>query len=323
MEKFYFGAKPGRVAEINGREWLFFSGYDYLGMQHNLPFMKLIAEGMEKYGWIFPSSRISNTRLPVFTAFEKHIAEITGMEDAVVLSSGFLAGELATSLWKHDLLNLRPSHPAILHENRSTHPSCIAFDSVNIFRPEISVPTEAIIAQASQIIVDDSHGFGIIGKQGEGYSSYIPEAYRRKFLLCFSLSKAWSINAGAVCGPADIIRKLRSHPIYTAATPPSPALLFAAMHAQDIYLKQLLELRSHLRVFTAKIENIGIEYKEELPVFVLPDSTQEENLRKNEIIISSFAYPDPKGKKLNRVVINALHTDSDLAYLGEVLQREV
>lgn len=322
MEKFYFGGKPGRVAEINGREWLFFSGYDYLGMQNNLRFMRLIAEGMERYGWIFPSSRISNTRLPVFTAFEKHLAGITGMEDSIVLSSGFLAGELATSLWKHDLLNLRPSHPAILHEKQSTQPSCIAFDSVNIFKPEISAPSEELMARANQIIVDDSHGFGVIGKQGEGYSAYIPDEYRQKFLLCFSLSKAWSINAGAICGPAEIIRKLRSHPIYTAATPPSPALLFAAINAKDIYAKRLLRLRSNLRLFTHKIENIGIESSDDLPVFVLPDSIIEENLREKEIIISSFAYPDPNGKKLNRVVINALHTEEDLSYLAAALQKE-
>ena len=33
------------------------------------------------------------------------------------------------------------------------------------------------------------------------------------------------------------------------------------------------------------------------------------------VIISSFSYPDPAGKKYNRIVLNALHTKDDMDYL--------
>jgi 7-keto-8-aminopelargonate synthetase-like enzyme len=63
MNFYAFDATPGRTALIKGKEYLFFSGYSYLGMQQVPEFAALVKEGIDKYGWLFPSSRISNTRL--------------------------------------------------------------------------------------------------------------------------------------------------------------------------------------------------------------------------------------------------------------------
>jgi 7-keto-8-aminopelargonate synthetase-like enzyme len=57
----------------------------------------------------------------------------------------------------------------------------------------------------------------------------------------------------------------------------------------------------------------------ELPVYRLPEETDEEYFSKEGIIISSFAYPDPAGKKINRAVLNAIHTQDDLQKLANAL----
>ncbi len=83
---------PGRTAIIDGKEHLFFSGYSYLGMSHVIEFIELVKEGIDKYGVLFPSSRISNTQLGIFETMEAFLSQLTSQEETVIYSSGFLAG---------------------------------------------------------------------------------------------------------------------------------------------------------------------------------------------------------------------------------------
>ena len=62
-----------------------------------------------------------------------------------------------------------------------------------------------------------------------------------------------------------------------------------------------------------------IRFHSELPVFILPEEMDENYFSNNNIIISSFGYPDPSGKKINRAVLNALHTQEDLLEFVNVL----
>ncbi len=67
---------PGRTAIINNEEYLFFSGYSYLGLGLNKEFTSLVKEGIDKYGVVYPSSRISNTPLDLYTEFEEKLAQV-------------------------------------------------------------------------------------------------------------------------------------------------------------------------------------------------------------------------------------------------------
>src|SRR5437868_6302076 len=89
---FEFQKTPGRTCIIDNKEYLFFSGYSYLGMNFVDEFISLVKDGMEKYGVLFPSSRISNTRLKLYEEFEVHLSSLTGFDETVSFSSGYLAG---------------------------------------------------------------------------------------------------------------------------------------------------------------------------------------------------------------------------------------
>ena len=325
MSNFILNEQPGRTTLIDGKEYLFFSGYAYLGMQHVPEFIALIKEGIEKYGWLFPSSRISNTRLKLFEECEALLSNITGKEDTVLVSSGFMAGQLATALWQDKLINLYPSHPAI-HRNYFTQKDHVtnvfAVDAVNILTANItdfSFLNPAI--EEKILIIDDSHGIGLIGKNGEGITSILPDKNNIDYVLTYSLSKAWNINAGAVSctkNTADILRLL---PAYTAGTAPSTAMLHAFIKGQHLYNIQREKLQQNTSFFIQLIKNIPqINYHPQLPVFILPLATDENKLLNKNIIISSFAYPDPAGDKHQRIVINALHSFADLEYLAATLK---
>jgi 7-keto-8-aminopelargonate synthetase-like enzyme len=335
---------PGRTAIVNDKEFLFFSGYAYLGMNHEPDFLQLLLQGIDRYGATFPSSRISNTSLSLYEETEKILSELTQTTDTVLFQSGFTAGKAAVEIIETGSTTFESPfcHPAIrLHNNsilkfsdwtnETTYtinnnnyrtPPVILSDSVNQLTAEVYDFSFLNKVQQKVIcIIDDSHGMGLLGMQGEGISSRLPKNENIEYIITYSLSKAMNIQAGAVsCSnkkTADTIRKTNW---YTAVTPPSPAMLYAFCNAKLIYHQQ----REKLNQLKFSLQNLlstkkDIHFHVDLPVFILPEQLDEDYFSKKDIIISSFAYPDPKGKKINRAIVNALHTNNDLQNLANSL----
>ena len=315
-----FDATPDRTANINGEEFLFFSGYSYLGMQSVPAFKELLKEGIEKYGLLFPSSRITNTRLKLFEEAESLLASFTGMEDCVLVNSGYTAGRIATSTFANELINLSPSHPAIQRKNTKENSSVFAVDAVETLTANITDFDFINDQKVNTLIVDDSHGIGIIGNNGEGIITKLRNNSSTDLILTFSLSKAFHINAGAICCEKNHAGLYRQQYAYTAATPPSPAMLYAFIHAQHLYKQQLAILKNNMQYFQQLIKNLPVHFNAELPVFILPSSLNEAELYNQKIIISSFAYPNINGTKYNRIVLSALHTKEDMERLAVCLK---
>jgi 8-amino-7-oxononanoate synthase len=316
---------PGRTAFADGKEYLFFSGYSYFGMQHVPEFIALIKEGISKYGWLFPSSRISNTRLALYEECEALLSSITQSEDTVLVSSGFMAGKLVTALWHKEVFNLEPSHPAIQTNNNAINENeshVLAVDSVNVLTAGITDFSFVNNNEQKIIIIDDSHGIGLIGNDGDGISSTLIANKNTSYVLTYSLSKAWNITGGAVSCSKSIADMLRTQPHYTACTPPPPAMLYAFVKGQHLYKQQRDQLKNNIYYFQSLIKDFNqIHFNPGLPVFILPETLDEQKLLEKNIIISSFSYPDPKGKKIQRIVVNALHTESDLEILADNLRK--
>lgn len=332
---------PGRTAKVNDKEFLFFSGYAYLGMNHEPNFLELLYEGIERYGATFPSSRISNTCLTIYAETEKILSGITHTSDTVLFQSGFTAGKAAVEVIDANSTIFQSSfcHPAIriknnsnlqfadwaiettntINTNKYSSLPVILSDSVNQLTAEVydfSFLTK--IQQKIICIIDDSHGMGLLGNQGEGISSRLPRHENIEYIITYSLSKAMNIQAGAIsCSNKNTAEKIRKTSWYTAVTPPSPAMLYTFSKSSELYQQQRILLNQQKIV----LQNLLANHKEirfhiDLPVFILPEELDEDHFSKKNIIVSSFAYPDPKGKKINRAVINALHTDDDLQQLA-------
>lgn len=324
-----FDTIPGRTALINGKEYRFFSGYSYLGMQHVPEFQQLIYEGSRRYGWLFPSSRISNTQLDIFGEMEMLLSSITGMEETVCFSSGFMAGRAAASLFQAARINAAPgTHPAITDQpfpgswkewlQTVIFSDVIAFDAVNPLTATISA-TDFLEQLSNLCIVDDSHGAGLIN-DGRGVSAMLNEEVRSQVVLTYSLSKAFHLGGGAVSCTKAVANALRNTSWYTASTGLSPAQAYAFVKGQPLYAQQRAALQQNISHFRELTEDRFAGHAE-LPIFILPDDTDVEQLQENGFVISSFAYPKPGGKKINRIVLNALHTKEDLEALAAVLVR--
>jgi 7-keto-8-aminopelargonate synthetase-like enzyme len=335
--------KPGRTTTINGKEYLFFSGYSYLGLSGCEAFIELVKKGIDQYGIVYPSSRISNTPLDLYSELESKLATLTLTEAATIFSSGFLSARTAVEVVGREMnvYCFTPTHPAssayssakqipvnqtwndFLTERASANEYNfgLACDSINPtpgiirdFRFLSSLPSQFHIT----LIIDDSHGIGWMGQQGEGIISALRLPANIDLLLNFSMSKAFHINAGAICGSTKWVQQAKQHIHYTTSTPPMPALAYAFLKSDKIFSEQRTRLKKNMEYLQKLTATFTFVANEETPVFLLNKADAANSLLNNNIIISSFGYPHPEDEAVNRIVVNALHLKSDLEKLARL-----
>ena len=326
---------------------LFFGGTAYLGMPHNQAFKKLVFEGIEIYGLNHGASRSNNITLDIFSIAENEAARRFGAEDSIFLSSGYLAAQLVVQQYHdtHLLIYAPDTHPAlwigrpqapkikfevwaeqaINQINESDQPVMIISNSLNNLIPEIYRfdwlkridPKKEIV-----LLIDDSHGVGITGDEGKGVYSNLPKLPNIQIFVTASMAKAMGFDAGIILGSNAGITSLRNSPVYVGSSPPSPGMLYAFVHAELIYKQQLKNLHSNLIRFTdLLISTKKLFFIPNFPVFLLEDDEIAVDIIKNGINISSFPYPDPRGKSIHRIVLNSGHKKEELEILARAINK--
>jgi 8-amino-7-oxononanoate synthase len=342
---------PGRTMVREGRTYLFFSGYSYLGMSHVPAFKDLVREGIDQYGVLFPSSRISNTTLDVYAHLEHYLSQLTGRDATVTYASGYLACQALGDLLKSygQVLVAPGTHPAIgvsptidlgsvtgvclksaawpqavlEHVERGPHDHFILVsNSVNPLTGTVDdfgwlqhLPRN----KRFTVCIDDSHGIGWMGEQGEGIASTLPHLPQVEYILVYSLAKALHIPGGAISCPQDWAGRLRESPFYTGSTPMVPAFAHTLLQAGPLYEVQRVALMHNLSLMRGLVGGIDQLIPTDIPIFLIQGPQTAIYLEQNGVLISSFAYPDPHGTPINRLVISALHKESDLQRVVELL----
>ncbi len=328
----YVEGIPGRTTEIQGNSYLFFSGFGYLGMPSLPEFQQLLGDGIRKYGAVFPSSRASNTRYGLFDDFEEAISEFIGLPATASFSSGYLAAQAALQFAGRQGLVFRLDnvHPSLHLDAKDSHSDTFAFiiEQVNQSDKPCSIVLESInplsgrvtdlhwllrLNRPVRVIIDDSHGIGMLGDSGEGIIRELPQADHLRYLICYSLSKAFSCEGGAVSGEMDDISGIKAMPPFTAATPMSPAFVYAWMNSRSLFKRQLKTLKQNIEYFATKTkDHTSMYFDRRLPICQLPIESLYEEALKYHILLSAFRYPTDKAPLTTRMVLNALHTSGDI-----------
>lgn len=333
---------PGRTTYVNGEEFLFFSGFAYLGMTSLPEFNTLIMEGARKYGAVFPSSRISNTRSALYEEFEEKLSDFLGLPASVSFSSGYMASKAAASFAaEHSRLLYTPGiHPSLHIQRPSTPVSeewreeiigkvneevnesfTIVMESVNPLTGEVhDFSWLDKIRNPVRLLVDDSHGIGVLGEKGEGIISFLPKIPRIRYLVCYSLAKAFSCEGGGISGEEEDIKAIKKLPWFTAATGMSPAFVHAWNNGGPLFDKQLARLRNNILLFDQKISDIpSIRHDARLPSYRIREEACYEFCLQYHILLSAFRYPSENDPLMARIVLNALHSEEDMEILSTCL----
>src|SRR5690606_2466174 len=170
------------------------------------------------------------------------------------------------------------------------------------------------------LIVDDSHGLGIIGEEGKGIYQNLKGYAGVELIVVSSLAKAMGMPGGLILGTESRIAAFRRSSFFTAASPMAPAYLHAYLHAEKIYKEERERLFGGIRYLQKKLDpGIAIRSVKDYPVFSCPDAQLAQFHYEQKILISSFAYPNPTDEIVTRIIVNSHHTNSDIDQLAEAI----
>lgn len=347
MNIFNLEQKIDRIIDHQGKQYCYFSGTAYLGMGMIPEFQEKVMEGFKKYGLNHGQSRGNNVRLKVYEEFEAFFARNAESESAIVMSSGYLAGTAALRLLQKDASTIwiaPDTHPAILPQELAPDPkqSFESWKEECLEKSEKLSPQKILILGNAvdplyakiheydwlksigtkhelSILIDDSHAFGVIGKEIFGTYSNLKNL-PAKVLVSGSVGKGLGLPAGIILCDQAIKTQIFQLPIYGGASPCPPGYLQAFLESQDLYLQQKEKLSTNLSSFQKKISHLTeLKGSSEYPVFNYLENTWVEKLEQDGIITSSFPYPTATDPRVNRIVISGFHWKEDLDLLAEKL----
>lgn len=340
---------PGRTVLIESQEYLWFGGTSYLGLGHNAAFQNLIQIGLNKYGSNWGSSRNNPLQIDIYEKLEKFLANFTKAQAAVSVSSGLLAGQIALkyieSIYPNSPVIYAPKvHPALWGNNfkaknesfekfvqninnqiLSNHESVITIVTDSVSSPHIEYyyfdwVIDLPKSKKINLIVDDSHSLGICGEAGAGIYSQIKRHSNINLIVVSSLNKALGVPGGVILCDNITAESIRKLPFYTASSPMSPAFAYACTFSKDIYASALKKLNENIRIFNNLISVLtDLQQLDNYPSYCFQKEGLTEYLFEHKVIIPSFAYPLPTDSKITRLVINSLHTETDLRMLSDLL----
>lgn len=347
----YTAQMPGRTLIADGKEYLFFSGTSYLGTPCNEQFRQLLNEGFRLYGTNYSSSRNSNLQLQVYDETEAYLAAYTGAEAALTMSSGYLAGQALVQTLQSDgkFLYAPETHPALWRRPTDAPTHDLSYEDwvEQILQKIPALPNEHIflvcnsldplkakkhsfswldsLPQNKQItvIIDDSHGFGLTGKNGAGIYNILGHRHRKdnlRLLVVCSLGKAFGVPAGLILGDLKTIELLKQSTYFGGASPAVPAYLYAFLHSAAIYSDAREKLFSNTDQFLKQLTRSDFfSFFNQYPVFNSRQNELYSLLLHHNILISSFRYPTPTDGPITRVVLNSLHTPDDIKHLADAI----
>ncbi|MDC6352230.1 aminotransferase class I/II-fold pyridoxal phosphate-dependent enzyme [Zeaxanthinibacter sp. PT1] len=337
----------GRLAYIKKHPYLYFGGTSYLGIPYLTGFKETLKSNLDYYGSSYGSSRHSNFRLELYEEAETYLASWTGSERSLTLSSGYLAGQMLSTLLQeggHSFFYAPGSHSA-MHQgsekafstweellralNRFVgqgyeEPPVLFMDTMDLtgagypdFPYLQQLPLDKII-----LVLDDSHGLGVLGTEGSGMYKAATALNPWELIVCASLNKAMGIPGGIILGNLDRITSLRNTTFFSGASPVPPAYLATLMSSTGLYREQYNKLQQLLTYFESlSLPDDLFQRLPAHPVFAFKDKSLTEYLYRNEILVTDFNYAGSGSEYTGRMVINANHRIGDLEKLAVCLQK--
>ena len=268
---------------------------------------------------------VGNKKISIYSAALNHASLIDGIRLA--------CGQGSVDLYIFDHHHLEALDDIL--RNDSTPHKLIVIDGVFSMDGDLA-PVQELFRLANQydalLMIDDAHGFGVLGKYGYG----ILEDQRicsDRIIYIGTLGKAAGLNGAFVCAHEKIIAWLiqKARP-YIYSTASSPALAFAVLRSISLMegeKGQELRIRLQQNITLWKKESTFTRWKRLesdtaiQPIMVGSNETALQLAR----ALDQFGYwipairppTVPKGKARLRMTLSAVHTKEQIEGLCNVL----
>ena len=355
--------------KINGCWLINFASNDYLGLSQNSSIKKAIISGVNKYGNGGSSSHLVSGHTEAHQNIEKITKNNIGFASSILFSSGYLAnlGIITTIAEKdsfvyadklnHASLNdacilsrgkfIRFPHNDMvalenhLKNNKTKKKKFIVTDGVFSMDGDIAnIPELVKLAKKydAYLYIDDAHGYGILGKSGQGVLEHyekkdsIKKIAKDRIIYTLTLSKAVGVSGALVCANKKIVDLVinKSRPyIYTTAE--QPALMYGIKRSFEIIKKNhslRRKVNDHIYSFRRLInqKNLLVDSITPIQPLVIGDAKKAVKIS-NLLIELGFYVPAirpptvPTESARLRVSVSALHSKADIKKLAQAINK--
>jgi 8-amino-7-oxononanoate synthase len=277
------GTACGPEMLIDGKPVLSFASNDYLGLATHPRVVDAATQGVLRWGVGSGASEFLGGHFVPHQELETQLAAFVGAEKALHFATGYMAniGIVPALMERGDAIfadklnhaslidavrlsyafNHRYPHVDLralegqLNANRAKR-RLILTDAVFSMDGDIA-PLPELLELAKRydawVLIDDAHGFGVLGPQGRGSAAHFGLKPGGRLITMGTLGKAAGVSGAFVAGDASVIDWLVQSArtaIYTTAVP--PALTFAL--SESIRLIEAGDnLRAHLQALIVRL----------------------------------------------------------------------
>ena len=344
---------------------------NYLGLTTHPEVMKAAIKAIEKYGTGCSGSRFLNGTLDMHLQLEEELAEFVGKEAACTFPSGFQTnlGIISAIVGRHDyIISDRENHASIYdgcrlsfgktvrykHDDMEDLEQCLAklpLDAGKIIITDGVFSMSGDICNLPKIVelarkynavtmVDDAHGFGVLGNGGRGTAEHFGLTEETDIIMS-TFSKSLASLGGFVASDKYVIEYIKhnSRPFIFSASIP-PASCAAALAALRVIKKnpELVSRLSDLALYMRNgLKERGIPVRESVyttPIIPFYTYDFETTLIRAKEIYDAGVYLNPvlppaapDGNCLLRISLMATHTyellDEAMDIIHSVINKSV
>jgi len=348
---------------MEGKRRIMIGSNNYLGLTGDPRVIKAGVEALEEYGSGVSGSRFLNGTLTTHIILENELAEFVQKESALTFSTGFQSnlGIISAIAGRNDLIFCdRENHASIYDAIRLSFAKMIRYNHNDMADLEAKLKdadpnkgkliiTDGVFSMSgaianlpelvrlkkeygARLMVDDAHGFGVLGKHGRGTAEYY-DLEDDVDIIMSTFSKSLASLGGFMAAQDDVVQyvKHKSRPfIFSAAIPPSNAT--TALEALRILRNEperparLLEVSAYMR---NKLKEYEVPLGEDTvaPIIPIYTSTPIRTLVATTILYERGVYVNPvlppaapEGECILRTSYMATHTEAILDEAAEIIK---
>jgi 8-amino-7-oxononanoate synthase len=350
----------GPEVNMDGHTVLMFGSNNYLGLTGHTHVKEAAIKAIEKYGTSCSGSRLLTGNIDLHEMLEDKLAKFMRKEACLLFSTGYQTsqGVIQPLIGRGDyILSDKDNHASIVSANLMSkgfmNANVIRFkhnDANDLEKQLAKIPNGAnalIVTDGvfsgngtiadlkslyevadyfhTPILVDDAHGFGVIGEGGRGTASHFGLDEEIPITFC-TFSKTLASIGGFVVGDKEHINYLKHQsPALIFSASPSPASTASALAALEVLIAEpelVNKLAYNANFLRSNLIRLGFNVPEGetaiIPIYVNEEQGTRlwKELYDRNIFVNLFMPPaTPNGTTLIRNSVMASHEQKHLDYL--------
>ncbi|MCX7099768.1 MAG: aminotransferase class I/II-fold pyridoxal phosphate-dependent enzyme [Methylococcales bacterium] len=299
----------GATTQIGGKEYVNYASYNYLGFSGHPEVNDAAKQAIDRYGTSVSASRLVSGERPIHRELEQAIAQVYGVDDAIVLVSGHATNvtTIGHLFGPKDLI----VHDELIHNSvlqgialsgakrlSFPHNDSAALEAMltdqRLHFERVLVVLESIYSMDGDypdlprfvdikrkhkvfLMVDEAHSFGVMGETGLGIREHFQLNGGDVDIWMGTLSKALAGCGGYIAGASALVEHLKFLApgfLYSVGmSPPLAAASLAALQCLQREPSRVSVLQERGALFLGLAKSAGIDTGTSAGLAVIPAIT--------------------------------------------------